>query len=94
MSLRCRLVDLDEIHSKGEILKPGDMWYSPVAGSDQKVLIVKLPCGDDFAPIHLGWDVTGEPPNITVSPSIMDEHYHGWIKDGVLTDDTDGRTYG
>ncbi len=31
------------------------------------------------------WDVTGEPPNITVSPSInVIGIWHGWIRDGVL----------
>jgi hypothetical protein len=42
-----------------------------------------------------GWTVTGEPPNITVSPSI--DHpggYHGWIRDGVITDDCEGRRFG
>ncbi|MDB5057204.1 MAG: hypothetical protein JWO59_676 [Chloroflexi bacterium] len=41
-----------------------------------------------------GWTVTGDPPNITVSPSI--NHigiYHGWIRGGVVTDDCEGRAY-
>jgi len=91
MSLQCRLVDIHEIRAKGEQVQPGDMWYYG------KTLVIKLPCGDDWAPVHpngAGWDITGEPPNITASPSIMDEHYHGWLKDGVFSDDTDGRTYG
>lgn len=33
------------------------------------------------------WDVTGEPPRITVSPSInVIGIWHGWIKDGVIVD--------
>jgi hypothetical protein len=41
-----------------------------------------------------GWTVTGEPPKITVSPSInMVGLYHGWLRDGVLSDDVEGRTY-
>ena len=37
------------------------------------------------------WDVRGEPPNITVAPSINagdgpgPGKWHGWIKDGVMT---------
>jgi hypothetical protein len=37
------------------------------------------------------WDVTGEPPNITVNPSINagdgpgEGNWHGWIKDGEMT---------
>lgn len=41
-----------------------------------------------------GWTVTGTPPNLTASPSInMVGIYHGWLKNGVLTDDLEGRTY-
>lgn len=41
-----------------------------------------------------GWRVSGELPAITVHPSIDAEGcYHGWLRDGVLTDDLEGRTY-
>ncbi len=41
-----------------------------------------------------GWTVTGEPPNITVDPSINAVGlYHGWLKDGVLSDDVEGRAF-
>lgn len=47
-----------------------------------------------------GWTVTGEAPNITVHPSIGIQgpngqgwSYHGWLKDGVLSDDIDGKKY-
>lgn len=45
-----------------------------------------------------GWTVKGEPPNVTVEPSILVERgprggYHGYLRDGVLTDDVEGRTY-
>jgi hypothetical protein len=40
-----------------------------------------------------GWSVTGEPPNLTVHPSIGTSTYHGWLKDGVLSDDLEGRTF-
>lgn len=41
-----------------------------------------------------GWTVTGEAPNITVSPSInIVGFYHGWIQNGVVTDDCEGRKY-
>ncbi len=43
-----------------------------------------------------GWVITGEVPNLTAMPSI--NHlgpggYHGWLKDGVLSDDLEERTY-
>lgn len=41
-----------------------------------------------------GWAVKGTPPNITVHPSInMNGRYHGFIKDGVITDDCEGRKF-
>lgn len=39
-----------------------------------------------------GWTVTGEAPKITLSPSINEEgYYHGWLINGVLSDDLEGR---
>lgn len=45
-----------------------------------------------------GWDVTGEPPNITVSPSIYNgpgqpNAYHGFLSNGILSDDIEGRRF-
>lgn len=41
-----------------------------------------------------GWVIKGEPPNITVTPSInYIDRWHGWISNGVMSDDCDGRTY-
>lgn len=60
-------------------------------------LIVRLPghAGDFCVDGDYGgefWTVTGDPPNITVSPSIHAPGlYHGWLQNGVLTDDCEGR---
>lgn len=66
-------------------------------------IMVELPEGGYFCPDFKahdkdrGWTVTGEAPNITVMPSVnricSPRGYHGWIKDGVLTDDLEGRKY-
>ena len=41
-----------------------------------------------------GWVVTGEAPNITVSPSINCVGiYHGFLQNGVLSDDCEGRIF-
>lgn len=41
-----------------------------------------------------GWMVTGEAPNITVSPSINAVgRYHGWLHNGVISDDVEGRVF-
>ena len=68
-------------------------------------LLVQLPdgawCMDGIAskdPSKKGWTVTGEPPNITVSPSINSspgypDGYHGFLQNGIISDDLEGRTY-
>lgn len=69
-------------------------------GGTRLPLVIKLPGRDDwcidFKPANEGgngWHVTGEPPEISCSPSIMTREYHGWVQNGYLTDDTDGRRY-
>jgi hypothetical protein len=66
-------------------------------------LIVRLPGGIDFCIDsradcpggEVGWQVSGEPPNITVSPSInVMGVYHGYLRNGEITDDVEGRTHG
>lgn len=41
-----------------------------------------------------GWAVTGDAPNITVHPSInVGGSYHGWLQNGVIGDDVEGRKF-
>lgn len=40
------------------------------------------------------WTITGTAPKFTASPSIASPRYHGWLRDGVLTPDCEGRIYG
>lgn len=50
--------------------------------------------GPGYNPERHGWTVSGEAPNITVSPSInCIGRNHGWLQNGVLSDDVDGRTF-
>lgn len=40
------------------------------------------------------WTRTGDPPKITAQPSINHQgQYHGWLTDGILTDDCEGCTF-
>lgn len=63
---------------------------------------VCLPGGGYWSPDFLssvsnqGWSLTGDrPENLTASPSINAVgSYHGWLQNGVLSDDCEGRTYG
>lgn len=60
------------------VVFPGDVWF----------------CVDRAAGNGTGWTVTGEPPNITVHPSIRHiGGYHGWLQNGVLSDDVGGRKF-
>lgn len=40
-----------------------------------------------------GWAVTGDVPHVTARPSIAVHGYHGWLTNGVLSDDLEGRRY-
>lgn len=41
-----------------------------------------------------GWRVSGEAPNITIQPSIdLKGFYHGFLTNGVIGDDVEGRKY-
>lgn len=64
----------------------------------RKPMVVVLPCGhwwiiDQKATNAPGWVVTGEAPNLTAQGSIACVDYHGFLTDGVLTDDLESRTY-
>lgn len=73
-------------------------WHHDIAdwvGPDGMSLNVMLPDGTPWfidGPSRTGghWTRTGTPPNVTARPSILSPHYHGWLTDGVLSDDLDG----
>lgn len=83
---------------------PGSMWEAPWLadfwhGDDGRCYVLRLPPDnhdwtiDGPATSGGGWTRTGEPPRITARPSILTPHYHGWLTDGVLSPDLEGRTY-
>jgi len=76
----------------------------PWAGPDGRSLVMRLPGQGEWtidgpATNGPGWERTGVPPKITARPSILShgsggvKGYHGWLTDGVLSDDLEGRTY-
>jgi len=91
-------------------LKPGAMWWSRYSGEPDELCIKLPGgnVGNEFnmdlgrhrnegkmTKIHPAWQRTGEAPNITLTPSInWVGQYHGWLQNGILTDDCEGRTYG
>jgi hypothetical protein len=90
---------------------PDCHWADACKRPDGRCLVVKVPGRDGAGNVRgflwpidhpssgggPGWTRTGEPPNVTASPSINYAMgalgYHGWLQDGVLTDDCEGRTY-
>ena len=83
----------------GERVKmpPGTMWRDPKQDRDgREAWVVILPNGHQWATTDrasgsddsFGWEVTGEPPQISVTPSIDDrwpgKEWHGWIRNGVM----------
>lgn len=80
-----------------------EYWLSPEYVRDwldkRPPIIVRLPDGAEWCIDQRatdndhGWTVTGEPPHLTANPSIASIGYHGWLRDGVLTDDVEGRSF-
>lgn len=72
-------------------LRPGAMYLD-----DDQGLVVLLPCRSFWHPDRQDrtWTRTGVPPNVTVTPSVNAVgRYHGWLRDGVLTEDCEGRVF-
>ncbi len=84
--------DLDEPYMRAAHLAPEH--------DGKRALVVRLPGPVSFpiyrAPSGGGdaWTVTGTPPAVTLRPSINCHGvYHGYITDGIITDDIEGRRY-
>lgn len=67
-------------------------------------LVVMMPNGSDFCidsafwnqqdGYRGGWKVSGTAPQMTLEPSInIVGSYHGYLRDGVISDDCEGRTF-
>ena len=69
-------------------------------GNRRPPIYLRLPNGGNFSPDTQalngvdgsGWLITGEEGKWNITPSILQGHpgekyyYHGWVKDGILTD--------
>lgn len=99
------IIDGKHISSRyfNEFLSPE---YFAKHSSHRAPLVIKLPgivagfCIDGLygnssgGYAESGWDVTGEAPSITMHPSInFSGRYHGWLQNGVLSDDVEGRKF-
>lgn len=95
-------MDLDEIPGLSKSLS---LRYYREHSATRAPLFVVMPDGSTFCVDSMawtperghygeGWTVTGTPPNLTLTPSInLTGRYHGYIRDGVITDDVEGRTF-
>lgn len=103
MPAQLHIIDPAPLPSRQWTLRddPGAMWRDPTLDRDgREAWCIVLPnhaglwwttyLADGTEPPRM-WEVTGEPPNITVSPSINagdgpgPRNWHGWIRDGVMT---------
>jgi len=92
------LIDLEEKEKTWLSVRP----LSPefYASGRDYVTWITLPGGAEWSPdflsseSHQGWVTTGTLPTITVQPSVHQiGRYHGYIINGEVTDDLEGRTY-
>lgn len=93
------------LRGSGRLAPAGSMWIAQWVpkndawtGLDGLCLMLMLPDGTEWmidGPARNGgrWTRTGSPPRITARPSIASPGYHGWLTDGVLSDDLEGRSY-
>jgi hypothetical protein len=93
-----RRPDTGEEHTRQHEFGAGAMFdateWSTHHGPDGKAWGVVLPPGgvgdlwliDGVASGGGRWTRSGEPPKLTVSPSILTPKYHGFLEGGVLTD--------
>jgi hypothetical protein len=90
------------LERQGSMFYPAAKYHQRNAG--RPPLVVRLPGPVDWGvdgpawkggqPYGDGWDVSGDPPLVTVSPSInISGIYHGWLQNGVISDDCEGRRY-
>lgn len=86
---------LDPTHANHAYLSPR---YRD--GSGGMPHFIALPGGGTWSPWCVstgdgpGWEVSGSPERLTATPSINAVgSYHGWLRDGVLSDDCEGRTF-
>jgi hypothetical protein len=81
---------------KPEVTKIGDAWPYDTTNPNDPGYCIELPGGAfiDMNQIKEKWTVTGSLPNITVVPSInCIGRYHGFITDGIISDDCEGRKF-
>lgn len=83
----------------------GAMWiadwldHEKWQGPDGKAWCVRFPGGNDwivYGPSSDGnkWSVSGSPPVLTANPSIgIPGVYHGFLRNGVISEDVDGRKF-
>lgn len=97
-----RRVDSGEVlEGPDHNLPAGALWYANDKWpfyypnpQDGKVLACKTPGGvwiidgraNNGPKDAAGWSRTGEPPNVTVTPSIQAGWYHGWLRNGELVE--------
>jgi Family of unknown function (DUF6527) len=98
VSTQLRIIDdpgsLYQVPIDEGTVRPGDMWRDPLWDeSERENWSIVLPNGRVFHTTETAggqrWDVSGESPNLTITPSIDDHNpggapWHGTITNGVM----------
>lgn len=83
VEVRCFMATTHE-----EKQRPGAMWWAGTPDPGGRVLLCRMPDGQ-LVNVSL-WQLAGEPPNVTATPSIRNtdhagrETWHGFLQSGVL----------
>lgn len=79
---------VDGIREDGGLLSPQ---YHSEHKAKRPPICVSLPGGGNWVVDSRTsdgkgyWNVQGDPPNLTVEPSIKTHNFHGWLRNGVIT---------
>jgi len=103
MPIKCRLLPT-KIYIEDE-LEPGDMFYFAdqlyvVLPNRHRFNLSMAAKGFEYPDGHVvKWIVEGKPPDITLDASLQvlsdnnPKGWHGYLRNGILSDDIPGRTY-
>jgi len=99
----CFYTRLYRVAGKEELIPFDQLQVGAIWKDAERGVCVKLPGGhggriwameEPGYPTSNKWTVTGEIPNVSATPSInCVGSYHGWVRNGIVTDDCEGRKF-
>jgi hypothetical protein len=93
MSIPLRIIERPAEGTGWGGVQPGDMWPDEMVPGEWVIMLPNRTVWHTWehaAGTGNRWNVTGDAPNLTVSPSILDQtrgsEWHRWIRNGELVD--------